>query len=164
MTQTVNPRMTPEVEASFVQHQVDEFNRLHPPGSTVWWWCTSPHGPVYQTEVESAAYIVPPGQSNQGMPVVHLVNVTGYVSMHRVHAVQEDRRNATNPIALDYKPPVMVAQAQTLGRRGFDSITRWQNFALPGYGERDHLARAAEFFRQAAESLEQAHRELGEGC
>ncbi len=70
----------------------EEFNRKHPVGSPVWYWQTLTFGPVLETTVREPAYVIPPGQSNAGMPVAFLAGKAGYVCIFHVTEVREDQR------------------------------------------------------------------------
>lgn len=160
MTQNVNPRLTPELEAELYRHHVEVFNQKFPVGTPVWHYSTIPMGPVYETSIRQPAQVPDSLSPNPGQPVVWLEGISGYVLMTHVMAIVESERNRLNPVQVNAPAVVQVVQAKRMSHRAMDAIKEWEQPCIPGFGDREFLARAAELFRDAADSAEQAYREL----
>lgn len=158
MTQVVNPRLTPEETQKVYEHHARIFNQRHPVGSPVWYRPFYTNTLVYEATVSEPAFL-----SLSGEVVVGLAEVPGCVPLRLVKPVLEDRRNEVNPVPLGDQPTVMVAQCDRLICKASDAIKSWKNLLFPGFGDLEHLERAATYLREAADCAEAAFQELARG-
>jgi hypothetical protein len=160
MTQTVNPRMTPEHQKELAQIHAKDFNLKHPPGSVIWWRVTT-LGPVYEVKVDKPAFVnILSGKADAE---VFLVGIPGSVPVLRCHAPDEAKRNEMNPVSLTDPVVPLVVQGERLAMLARDELKGWRNTLLPRFGSRDHLTVAARLLREAADCFEAAYNAIGEG-
>jgi hypothetical protein len=158
--QNVNPGLTLAHQKDLAEHYANVFNQANPPGSSVWWWSTACLGPVYETKVESHAFVNIIG--DQADAHVCLVGVIGSVPVVRCQAPNEYQRDQLKVCPLDTPVVPLVIQGRRLMGHADKELFQWKDPLIKGFGSREHLKSAAVLLRQAADCLEAAYAELGE--
>ncbi len=89
-------RLTPTKSLQDARNQVQSFNARHAVDEVVWYWRTLPAGPVTETRIRLAAYVLSTGDG-RAFPVCQLNGVAGPVAVCHVGDVQRDRRSTVKP-------------------------------------------------------------------
>ena len=79
--------LSPEQAAANDAKMIADFDAQFPIGKNVWYWTVLPFGPVRETQIREAAWILPSGQ-----PVCMVKGVSGSVSIWHIQEVDESRR------------------------------------------------------------------------